>query len=60
MIGRPLLWLLHKFFDLVGNWGIAIVLLTILVKLATIYFTTRSMRSMKAMAALTPKIKELQ
>jgi len=60
VIGRPLLWLLHKFYDFVGNWGLAIVLLTILVKLSTLYFTTRSMRSMKAMAALTPKMKELQ
>jgi YidC/Oxa1 family membrane protein insertase len=60
VIGRPLLWLLHKFYGMTGNWGLAIVLLTILVKLSTLYFTTRSMRSMKAMAALTPKMKELQ
>jgi YidC/Oxa1 family membrane protein insertase len=59
-IGRPLLWLLLKFYSLVGNWGIAIVLLTVLVKLATLYFTTKSMRSMKAMAALAPQMKLLQ
>ena len=31
-IGRPLLWLLQQFYAFVGNWGIAIILLTLLVK----------------------------
>ncbi|HWU86576.1 MAG TPA: membrane protein insertase YidC [Kofleriaceae bacterium] len=60
VIGRPLLWLLQKFYAVVGNWGIAIIMLTILVKLATLYWTTKSMRSMKAMAALAPQMKLLQ
>jgi YidC/Oxa1 family membrane protein insertase len=60
IIGRPLLWLLLKFHSILGNWGIAIVLLTILVKLATLYWTTKSMRSMKAMAVLGPQMKQLQ
>ncbi|HET7501793.1 MAG TPA: membrane protein insertase YidC [Kofleriaceae bacterium] len=59
-IGRPLLWLLLKFHDVVGNWGIAIILLTLLVKALTLYWTTKSMRSMKAMAALAPQMKILQ
>lgn len=59
-IGRPLLWLLLKFYSVFGNWGIAIVLLTILVKAATLYWTTKSMRSMKKMAALAPQMKKLQ
>jgi len=60
VIGRPLLWLLTWFYSFVGNWGIAIILLTVLVKLATLYWTTKSMRSMKRMAALKPKMDELQ
>jgi YidC/Oxa1 family membrane protein insertase len=60
VIGRPLLSLLQFLFGLVGNWGIAIVLLTVMVKAATLYWTTKSMRSMKAMAALGPKMKDLQ
>jgi YidC/Oxa1 family membrane protein insertase len=60
IIGRPLLWLLLKFHMILGNWGIAIVFLTILVKLATLYWTTKSMRSMKAMAVLGPQMKGLQ
>jgi YidC/Oxa1 family membrane protein insertase len=59
-IGRPLLWLLQKFWEFAGNWGISIILLTILVKLLTLYWTTKSMRSMKAMAALAPQLKALQ
>ena len=59
-ISRPLLWLLRHIFALVGNWGIAIILLTVMVKLATLYWTTKSMRSMKAMAALKPEMEVLQ
>jgi len=59
-IGRPLLWLLQKFHEVVGNWGLAIILLTFLVKGLTLYWTTKSMRSMKAMAALAPQMKALQ
>ncbi len=59
-IARPLLWLLAWLQSLVVNWGIAIILLTIIVKLATLYWTTKSMRSMKAMANLKPEIDKIQ
>jgi YidC/Oxa1 family membrane protein insertase len=54
------LWLLLKFHEAVGNWGIAIILITFVVKVLTLYWTTKSMRSMKAMAALAPQMKVLQ
>ncbi|MGE3546450.1 MAG: YidC/Oxa1 family insertase periplasmic-domain containing protein, partial [Kofleriaceae bacterium] len=59
-IGRPLLWLLQVFHGVFGNWALAIILLTFIVKGATLYWTTKSMRSMKAMAALAPQMKALQ
>lgn len=59
-IGKRLMWLLVKFYSFVGNWGLAIMLLTLLVKGLTIPFTTKSMRSMKAMAVLAPEMKALQ
>ncbi|MBZ0235833.1 MAG: membrane protein insertase YidC [Deltaproteobacteria bacterium] len=59
-IAKPMLWLLTWLYDFVGNWGIAIILLTVIVKLATLYWTTKSMRSMRAMAALKPEIEALQ
>ncbi|MBV8761773.1 MAG: membrane protein insertase YidC [Deltaproteobacteria bacterium] len=58
-IGRPLLWLLLQFQSVVGNWGIAIILLTVLVKLVTLPFVTKSMRSMKTMSLLAPQLKAL-
>jgi YidC/Oxa1 family membrane protein insertase len=60
LLVRPLLKLMQFFFSVVGNWGLAIVLLTVVVKLATLYWTTKSMRSMKQMAKLKPKIEALQ
>jgi YidC/Oxa1 family membrane protein insertase len=60
VIGKPLMWLLLKFYDFVGNWALAIMMLTFLVKAVTLYWTTKSMRSMKAMASLAPQMKALQ
>jgi len=59
-IARPLLWLMTWFYGFTGNWGLAIILLTVMVKLATLYWTTKSMRSMKGMAALKPQMEVLQ
>ncbi len=58
-IARPLLWLMLQLFGFVGNWGVSIILLTCLVKLATLYWTTKSMRSMRAMASLKPQMDAL-
>ena len=60
IIGRPLLWVLQALYNVVKNWGVAIMLLTLLVKLVTLYPITMSTRSMKAMAALGPQMKLLQ
>lgn len=59
-IARPMLWLLQWFHSFLGNWGLAIIFLTILVKAATLYWTNKSMRSMKKMASLRPQIEALQ
>ena len=66
--GRPmaklLLWLLGKFHDLIGNWGVAIMMLTILVRglLAPVNFhMQKSMRAYSArMAVLKPKLDALK
>jgi YidC/Oxa1 family membrane protein insertase len=59
-IAGPLLWLLGRFYGFAGSWGIAIILLTILVKLATLYWTHKSMKSMKEMARLRPQLDKLR
>src|SRR5690606_26366952 len=55
-VAQPIYWLLEKLHALVGNWGWAIVLLTILIK--TIFFPLQaaSYRSMARMKAVTPKL----
>ena len=60
IIARPLLWLLIWFQGIVVNWGVAIVMLTLTVKLATLYWTQKSMVSMREMSKLRPEIEKLQ
>ena len=59
-IAGPLLWIMQQFYGFVGSWGIAIILLTMVVKLATLYWTHKSMKSMRAMAKLKPKLEEIR
>lgn len=53
-------WLLRAFHSVVPNYGLAIILITILVRLVTAPLTQKQMRSMKRLGELQPKIKELQ
>ena len=53
-------WLLQALYSVVPNYGVAIILLTILVRLVTAPLTNRQMRSMERMRALAPKLEELQ
>jgi YidC/Oxa1 family membrane protein insertase len=53
-------WLLQALYSLVGNYGTAIIVLTILVRLVTAPLTNRQMRSMERMRALAPKLEELR
>jgi YidC/Oxa1 family membrane protein insertase len=56
----PLLKLLKFFEGWTANWGVAIILLTLLVKILTYPLTYKSMKSMKKMAALQPKLQKLR
>jgi YidC/Oxa1 family membrane protein insertase len=44
----------------IGNWGVAIILLTILIKLITWYPTAQSMKSAQAMGKLKPEMDKLK
>ncbi len=59
-LSRPMLALLKQFYRLSGNWGIAIILLTIFVRLVTFYPTHRTLVSAKKMQGLSGKIAELR
>jgi len=58
--GRPLLWLLHLFYWMVPNWGLAIILLTFTVKLVFFPLTQMAFVSSQRMAALQPQLKEIR
>ena len=60
ILARPLYWLLAKVHGLSGNWGIAIILVTFLLKLLFYPLSEASGRSMAKMKTLQPRIKNLQ
>lgn len=60
IISQPLFWLLSFVFGFVGNWGVAIILVTFLIKLAFYKLTESSGRSMAKMRSLQPRMKAMQ
>lgn len=59
-VAQPLLVLLLWFHSVVGNYGVAVILLTILIKLLFWPITHKGMMSMKGMQKLQPKLVELR
>lgn len=59
-LARPLFWLLNKVHALTGNWGLAIIVVTFLLKLVFYPLSEASGRSMAKMKTLQPRIKNLQ
>jgi YidC/Oxa1 family membrane protein insertase len=60
LIARPLFWMLDKVHAVVGNWGIAIIFVTFLLKLLFYPLSEKAGRSMAKMRALAPRMKALQ
>ena len=59
-IAKPFGWLLLTLYNLVGNYGVAIFLFALVVKIILLPFQMKSKKSMMRMAALNPQIQELQ
>jgi YidC/Oxa1 family membrane protein insertase len=59
-LARPALWLLKTVYHFTGNYGIAIILITILQKVVFYPLTYKSIKSMQAMQTLQPKVQALQ
>ena len=54
-------WILLKFHDDIGfGWGMSIVAMTVVVRLAILPLTIKGIRSMNALRALQPQMKEIQ
>jgi YidC/Oxa1 family membrane protein insertase len=60
IVARPLLWLLKKSYGLVHNWGLAILVVTFLIRLALFPLTAKSYSSMKKMQKLAPKMNAIR
>ena len=60
MIAAPMFWVLEWIYKLVGNWGWAIILLTVLIKAAFFPLSAASYKSMAKMRVLTPKLMKLK
>ena len=60
VIAAPLFWVLAAIYKLVGNWGWAIMGLTLLLKLAFFPLSAASYKSMAKMRVLTPKLVKLK
>jgi YidC/Oxa1 family membrane protein insertase len=53
-------WILAQIYDLVGNYGLSIIVLTIVIKVVLLPLGVKQIKSMQAMQSIQPKIKELQ
>ena len=60
IISQPLFWVLSKIYGLVGNWGWAIILMTVLIKGVFYKLSETSGKSMAKMRKLQPRMKALQ
>jgi YidC/Oxa1 family membrane protein insertase len=60
VLAQPLFWLLKTIHRFVGNWGWAIVLVTVLIKLAFYKLSEASYRSMANMRKLAPRLQSLK
>lgn len=57
---KPFLWLLTNIFAIVGNFGVAIIILTIIVRGLMFPIAQKQFASMAAMKAIQPEMKKLQ
>ncbi len=59
-LSQPLFWILNQIQNVVSNWGLSIILLTVLIKLVFFKLSETSYRSMARMRKLTPRLTALK
>ena len=59
-VASPLHWLLDTIHDLVGNWGLAIIGITIVVKAALFNLNAKAFKSMAKMRKFGPEMQRLK
>jgi YidC/Oxa1 family membrane protein insertase len=60
VIAAPLFWILEAFHGWLGNWGLAIIALTVLIKLVFFPLSAASYKSMARMKQVTPRLMKLR
>lgn len=60
VLGGWMLSMLRWFYGLTGVWGVAIILLTVVVRIAMLPLTLKQMKSMKAMKVIQPELTALK
>ncbi len=60
VVAAPIFWALQAIYKLVGNWGWAIVVLTVILKLIFFPLSAASYKSMAKMRVLTPRLMQLK
>jgi len=60
VIAKPFGWLMLWLYNLVGNYGVAVILFALVVKLIMLPFQLKSTKSMMRMSRMTPRLKELE
>jgi YidC/Oxa1 family membrane protein insertase len=60
VIAAPLFWLLSKLYSLTGNWGWAIILVTVIIKAIFFPLSAASYKSMAKMRVLAPRMQRLK
>jgi YidC/Oxa1 family membrane protein insertase len=56
LLAKPLYWLLDQLHTILGNWGWAIVLLVVMLKIAFYWLNASAYKSMAKMKAINPKV----
>ncbi|MDD2720554.1 MAG: membrane protein insertase YidC [Gallionella sp.] len=60
ILATPIFWMLTFLEGIVKNWGVAIILLTVMIKLAFFPLSAASYRSMGKMRAVAPKLEKIK
>lgn len=60
ILAKPMFWLMRQFYAITGNYGIAIILLTIIVRILLFYPSLKSATAMEEMKKIQPQLTALR
>jgi len=60
ILAKPVFWVMEKIYSVVGNWGLSIIFVTLIIKLIFFPLSAASYKSMANMRRLSPKLKALK